>query len=194
MGSSTPKDPIVNWLNCIGDSITNTATSNNFDIGAYPYLVKQGIGGLCKERNFGVAGNTTTQMLTRINQILTPVPTVVTIYGGINDYGSIDDATTTNNLNAMIDAVRNAGCNRIILCNIHPIVSTADSNYDAKRTVIQSVATNKGVTLCDFHQVTLINPDDYADGLHLTLSGRQKLATKLTSTINSLGWNSVLRG
>jgi lysophospholipase L1-like esterase len=195
MGSSTPKDPVVKWLNCIGDSITNTSTSNNFDMGAYPYLVKQEIGGLCKERNFGVAGNTTTQMLARINQILTPVPTVVTIYGGINDYGNgMSDATTTSNLNAMIDAVQNAGCNRIILCNIHTVTSTADSNYNGKRSVIQNVASNRGIPICDFHQVTLINPTDYADGLHLTNSGVQKLASKLSDTISSLGWDSTLRG
>jgi lysophospholipase L1-like esterase len=196
--SSAPKDPVITWHHFMGDSITNSdATLFIPKTQQYPHRLQILIGGKNRARNFGVHGNTTTQMLARFAEMTKKaVPTVATIYGGINDVGqSVPDATTQSNLNSMIDQLRTAGCTRIILCNIHTMQNGAsDTNYNAKRTVIQNVATSKGVVFCDFKTVTLIAADYNADGLHLSETGLQKLANRLKTTLDSQGWTDILKG
>lgn len=195
---SSAATPKIHLLHCMGDSITNSDTSLGIHKSfAYPYLVQKAIGGICRARNFGIPGNTTTQMLARFSDMIKHVPTVATIYGGINDNGnSIATATTQSNIQSMITQLQNAGCTKIILCNIHTIPGTSgtqDTVYDPYRTVIQNLATTNSLPLCDFHAVTLVNPTDYqTDIVHLTPGGLQKLADKLKATLDTKGWTSLL--
>lgn len=198
--SSTPSAPKINWLVSMGDSLTcSDATLYIPKNQQYAYLVKSAIGGICRERNLGIPGNTTTQMLARINDMLTwGVPSVATIYGATNDPGSsISSATTQSNLQSMVTTLQNAGCTRIMLLNLHTPAGT--DSYGAYRTAIQNVATATGAAFCDlFTGVTLVNPTDYYDtgssAMHLNAGGLQKLANKIKADLDTLGWTNILKG
>jgi lysophospholipase L1-like esterase len=198
MGSA-PKNPKINWLHCMGDSITNSDYTLFIPKSQqYTHRLQVAIGGNCRARNFGIPGNTSTQMLARFADMTKKyIPTVSTIYSGINDTASdVSGGILQSNLESMVDQLKNAGCNRIILCNIHnlPGVSgTDDAGYNAKRTIIQTVATNKNIVFCDLHTVSLIAGDYQTDGLHLTASGLQKLADKIKATLDAQGWTAILQ-
>lgn len=65
---------------------------------------------IVRGRAFGAAAETTTQMLARVQDLLLyDTPLLAVIFGGINDSGaSITTATTTQNIQAMVLAVRHA--------------------------------------------------------------------------------------
>jgi lysophospholipase L1-like esterase len=191
--SSVPKEPKINWLSCIGDSLTNSDMSLYIPKSQeHPKLIKQMIGGNCRERNLGVPGNTTGAALARLPDILRYVPTVATIYLGINDcLSSISTATMTANIGSIISGLQGVGCNKIILCQIHiPLTAT---DYSAYRTALANYATANNLPFCDFSAVSLIAADFFPDNLHLTASGQIKLANKLKSTIDAQGWTTILQ-
>lgn len=191
------------WLTCIGDSITNSDWSNLFipKTYQYPKLIQQMIGGNCRELNKGVPGDRSADALARIWDITYYTPTVATIYLGINDnLQSVDQTTFQTNVQSIIDQVRATGCNKIILCNIHPIYASDGSGvintaYATRRTTIQTLSTTNNIPLCDFNTVAMVWPTDYvtADGIHLQKSGLQKLADKLKAKIDELGWTYDLQ-
>lgn len=184
------------FLTCIGDSITNSDWSNLVIPKRYQYpkLIKQIIGGNCRELNKGVPGDRSADALARIWDITYYTPTVATIYLGINDnLQNVDQPTFQTNMQTIIDKVRETGCNKIILCNIHPIYNTNGTinvAYATRRTTIQSLATSNNIPLCDFNAVNMVWSTDYVvtDGIHLQKSGLQKLADKLKTTIDEQGW------
>lgn len=184
----------------MGDSITNDDWTNPFiqKPQQYPKLVQQMIGGNCREKNLGVPGNTTTQMLVRMPDFLRITPTVATIYGGINDQiNNVTPTTMTSNIQSMINQLQAAGCTRIVICNIHTIPGTSggsDGSFTAHRTALQDIATSNNTAFCDFHAVSLINPTDYfTDIIHPIASGRSKLANQLKATLDAQGWTSILQ-
>jgi lysophospholipase L1-like esterase len=310
--SSIPTVPKINWISFMGDSLTNT--DSQFYIPKsqqIPKLVQSMIGGNCRERNLGVGGQTTLQMLARMYDMLRYPPTVGVIYGGINDanpsnaiqagsytadpvlpptlsttvntgstlpvgityyvtftwvsgsesnsspeasiyvplgnqlvvtlptfpsgvtsaniyisttsgnetkQGSTSSNTYTQSvalvagvvqpkatlLNCvlnMVNQLKNAGCNKIVICNIHTMggttsIGTTDSTYTPYRNILQSIATNNNLAFCDYHAVSLISPTDYNtsnDLLHLAPSGLQKLANQLKATLDAQGWTSILQ-
>lgn len=194
--SSAPQTPKINWLFCIGDSLTNTDTTLYIPKKQqYPKVLQQLIGGNCRERNLGVPGNTTTQALARINYDILRIytPTVATIYLGINDcLQSIATSTTQSNLQTIITDLQNAGCNKIVICNIHHAQTATD--YSAYRTTLQNLATSNNLPFCDFYaNAGLVSADFQADNLHLQPSGLQKLANTLKATLDAQGWTTVLQ-
>ena len=193
MNSSAPDDPRINWLNCLGDSLTNSDYTTLIPKDQqYPHLLQTAIDGYCRARNLGKTGDTTTQMYARLQNALYPVPTVFVIYGGINDViQSVADATTQTNLETMIDGIVAAGCARIILCNIHTMKDATDSNYNAKRAVISAVAASKNVALCDLSEIEFVTAD-YWDVVHFKAAGLNKIANKIKATLDTQGWTSLL--
>lgn len=191
--SSVPTNQKINWFSCIGDSLTNSDTSLYiFKSQEYPKLIQQMIGGNCRERNLGVPGETTGAMLARINDILRYTPTVATIYAGINDcLSSVSTATMTANIQSIITSLQNAGCTKIILCQIHNPLTATD--YSAYRTALANFATTNSIPFCDFSAVSLVSADFFSDNLHLQPSGQVKLANKLKATLDAQGWTTVLQ-
>lgn len=110
-------------------------------------------------------------------------------------------ATLLNCILNMVNQLKNAGCTRIVICNIHTMggttsISTTDSTYTPYRSILQSIATNNNLAFCDYHTVSLISPTDYNtsnDLLHLAPSGLQKLANQLKATLDVQGWTSILQ-
>ncbi|PFJ03216.1 SGNH/GDSL hydrolase family protein [Priestia megaterium] len=196
--SSVPKDPVIKQLKFMGDSFTNSDDVLFIPkTDAYPHQVQLLVGGNCRSYNFGVHGETTAQMLARFSSMTKRgVPTVASIYGGTNDARqSITDAVTQANLEVMIDQLKAAGVTRIILCNIHTTTTPDDNTrYTAKRTLIQTIAANKNVVLCDFSTVSFVAADYQSDGYHLKASGLKKLANKFKSVLDAQGWTSLLQG
>lgn len=188
-------NPNTKWLSCLGDSLTLTDNFAPFVqiYNAYPYVLKNLIGGNCRERNLGIAGNNSTQALARMNDMLRFIPTVAVIYIGINDnFQSIATSTTQTNIQSMIDQLKSAGCTRIVLCNIHTI-PPSEPSMDTQRTVITNLATTNNLPLCDFKSVSLVAGDYHTDNIHLLPSGLVKLANKLKSTLDAQGWTALLQ-
>jgi lysophospholipase L1-like esterase len=188
-------NPSTKWLSCLGDSLTLTDNYAPFVqiYNAYPYVLKGLVGGNCKERNLGIAGNNSTQALARMSDMLRITPTVAVIYIGINDnFQTISTATTQANIQSMINQLKSAGCSRIVLCNIHNI-PPSEPSMDAQRTVITNLATSNNLPLCDFKSVTLVAGDYHTDNIHLLPSGLVKLANKLKTTLDAQGWTMVLQ-
>jgi len=199
---TTITPPINNTLVCMGDSITNWPQSGVFNNNTYPYMTQELVGGNCRSVNLGIAGQTTTQMLARVSEMLSQgIPGVATIFGGINDQNdAISTSTTQSNLEAMVTYLQNAGCQRIMLCNIHHVDNALvgwdyDTGLNPYRAAILAAGIATNVPVCDFYQVSLIIPDDYNvahPAAHLMSSGEQKLANYLKAQLDSLGWSAVL--
>lgn len=186
----------MKWLTCMGDSMTNTETTLGIpERQQYPHLTAAAIGGACRARNLGVPGNTTSQMLARVEAMLDPVPTVAIIWGGINDLRQgVDDAVTRRNLEQMVDALREAGCRRVMLLSIHRMREPAlDAQFAAKRAVIREVAADTGVAFYDLHQLPLAPSDYHPDGLHLEPSGLARIAGAVKAELDRLTWTAALR-
>lgn len=99
-------------LAAIGDSQTDTDAA--YGVPGYlcwPALLATGLkaeGIPARARNFGVSGDTTTQMLARFSSMFRyDTPDIGIIYGGVNDPGaSITSGTTQSNLQAMCAALK----------------------------------------------------------------------------------------
>lgn len=188
-------NPSSKWLSCIGDSLTLTDNYAPFVqiYNAYPYVLKNLIGGNCRERNLGIAGNSSTDALNRMPDMLRIVPTVATIYLGINDnFQSISTSTTQSNIQSIIDQLKGVGCNKIILCNIHTI-PPYEPSMDTQRAIITGLATSNTLPLCDFKTVSLVSGDYHTDNIHLLPSGLTKLANALKATLDAQGWTTSLQ-
>lgn len=89
--------------------------------------------------NFGVAGQTTAQMLARFNnEVIASAPGVVVIQGGINDILYATDPSnppaTTDSIKAMAAMASVAGI-KVILCSITPI-NTQDAPSSVPATIV----------------------------------------------------------
>jgi lysophospholipase L1-like esterase len=188
------------WLVCIGDSITNSDWANGYipKSGQYPRLLQQMIGGNCRERNCGVAGDKTSDTLARMFDVLLYPIDVCVIYLGINDnFQAVPTGTTQTNYQSIIDKVKATGCTRIALCNIHNIPGTsgtADAPLNTQRTIIQNLATTNNLPLIDLHSINLVNPTDYfSDIIHPAPSGITKITNAVKTVLDAQGWTSFLQ-
>jgi hypothetical protein len=145
--SKLPHMAVANTIDAIGDSFTfNTAYGDlpsvaNF----YPAVVANQLnaaGGRVAPKNYGVAGNTTTQMVARMSSIPSPVlPGIAIIYGGNNDMVGTDD--TTANIISMGTTFAGRGYPKMLIIGMHysnrtsgivDTVSAQDIQYGPIRT------------------------------------------------------------
>jgi lysophospholipase L1-like esterase len=191
--SSVPKDPKINWLACIGDSMTNSDMSLYIPKSQeYPRLLRNMIGGNVRERNMGVPGNTSGAALARLNDFLRYPPTVSIIFLGINDkLSSVPTANMTANINSIISGLQGVGCTKFIICNIHNTLDGVD--YSAYRTALVNFAATNNLPLCNFSAVSFVAGDFYPDNLHLNASGHVKMANALKATLDAQGWTDDLQ-
>lgn len=215
----------TNSIACMGDSITL-----NFIWGTLAYqfysAVLQGLlqsqGCKVKCHNFGVSGNTTTQMQSRINAMTQfDIPKIAIIYGGINDpSNSISQATSTSNIQSMAQTMLNKG-SKVIICGKHYANystngDTTETPQGSTLTVWQAenqafqnlVGANAGnIAFCDFYAYmrNLIDTGKVTQGdwtqwhvadqnIHLNANGESVLANALLSTIQAQsGWIDLLK-
>ena len=199
----------------IGDSLTCSYEGfgeyNNYPAVLAGQLSTMGIP--FRARNFGVSGETSTQMLARVACMTNyDVPSVAVVWAGFNDpANSIASATTTSNIQAITNAIITAGCSRVIVCSRHylnysagdngvtaPAAGTALDLWTAAQTAATNlIAANPGkVAFCDlfgwFNTLLVANPSWINDGtkwnvaagnVHLNAYGQSQVAAAILATI-----------
>lgn len=164
--------------------------------------------------NAGVGGNTTAQMLTRLDaDVLSHRPIdhetavwpgsssavssawLVLIMGGTNDVnGGISPSITMANLKAIIDRLRGAGA-QIVLLTIPPMDATLKpwrAKVPATNAAIRVLAAKRGVPLVDIYPA-LANPDGTcmagmfdSDGVHPDQAGHDVIAQLVRSRLAAM--------
>lgn len=211
----------VHSIDCMGDSITLNYIWGTMAYEYYPTVLQ----GLLKEqgcnvkcRNFGVSGNTTTQMLARFGAMTQyDTPKISAIYGGINDGTAY--STITNNLKTMATNMITAG-SKVIICLVHynnytsggdttptPQGSKLDLWNAQKQAYTDLVALYPNdIAFCDFYaymrnliDTAVVTQGDWtafhvADGnVHLNANGEKTLAQALLASIQAQNWDDLLK-
>lgn len=101
--------------------------------------------------NFGVSGNTTAQMLERLDEVLAsgPTPQVVVILGGTNDIARgmpVEDALA--NLRTIAEKVRDSGRRPVLVCP-PPSGSFQRERAEALRAGLRDYARGQGFVFVD---------------------------------------------
>lgn len=212
-----------NALAFMGDSITMNFVWGTMAYQFYSAVLQsylQGLGCNVVCRNFGVSGNTSTQMLNRFAAMYqVDIPKIAVIYGGINDPGnSISSATTTSNLQSMAQTMLNKG-SKVIICLRHynnfsvngdttatPSGATLTLWQAEQQAYTNLIGANAGnIATCDFYGYmrNLINTGAVTQGdwtawnvadqnTHLNANGEKVLADALLATIQAQGWDKLL--
>jgi lysophospholipase L1-like esterase len=136
-------------------------------------------------RNAGVPGNTTAQMLARLNHdVLAYNPDVVTLMGGTNDRAQgVPLRTAMAHLRTIITRLENAGA-RVVLMTIPPNTGSVA----AWNAAIRSLADSEGVPCADIYSV-LANahggwlPGLTTDGVHPTAAGYARMAPVIAAAL-----------
>jgi len=175
---------------CMGDSITN--------FGYYETQLNSLIGNNWIVANYGVSGNTTTQMLARFQQqIINPgCVDYVIIMGGVNDLAASATATAIEaNLQAMYDMAHNAGI-KVIAMTVTPWKGSASwtsgkqIEQDALNAWILANPTNVDYVIDAYTQ--LVDPDvaytllpayNSGDSIHPNQTGLNVLGTYIYNQI-----------
>lgn len=179
-----------NRLIALGDSITIGGTAAQYVgsgyLGLGVYLTK---GRVILQRNAGISGNTTAQMLARIQaDVIAYAPDWCLILGGTNDTPATPLATTLANIQAMIDALVAAGI-MPILATIPPRDTSYHEAISKVNAGIKHLATINGLTCVDFYRA-LADPADgdwisgyTSDGIHPIGAGYKVMAQVLADTL-----------
>lgn len=195
-GASTSLLPIDSRIVYVGDSITAhqiNATQKFYFGDAFPtwaqlhsgHKLFQPIGG-----NLGVAGETTTQILSRFAAVVALNPKVIVLLAGTNDVTqSVAEATIKNNLKTMYREGKHIGA-KIIAITIPPRFAPAAALSSANETIRQNVnAWIKTVPEIDAVvdcEAALSSAMYFADGLHPNTLGDSILGALVAEKINSL--------
>ena len=132
-------------LAALGDSLTARYRLSF----SYPDLLARWRG--IPVRNFGVSGNTTAQMLERLDEVLAsgPTPQVVVILGGTNDIARgmpVEGALA--NLRAIAERVRDSGRRPVLVCP-PPSGSFQRERAEALRAGLRDYARGQGFVFVD---------------------------------------------
>lgn len=217
-GGGTPYDPYSNpdteapVFALLGDSITagNTPTSSGQTNVGYWTWVQAALGYRAFTAVFGgIGGNTTTQMLARLNtDIITPLSAYVAagrdvcclVMGGVNDSVNTSDivATATANLEAIYDALIAADIIPIA-CTITPtssvVSATQLANWDGIQSWLRSYCPANSITLCDIDAdcrdasittARVWNTGFAHDGVHPTAKGAQAISYAIVAALDAL--------
>lgn len=151
--------------------------------------------------DFGVSGNTTTQMLARVDDVLAARPDICIVHGGTNDIngGTISPTTTISNLDAIYDALIAAGITVIaipILGRTTPALTSTKRNYGQQINdwIRRNQETRKGLIVVDCGlafddptSTTWAERSGYtADGLHPNQLGAYYIAKKVVAALDVL--------
>jgi lysophospholipase L1-like esterase len=187
--------PYSNSFIALGDSITASVLPYNgpsFAVLA-PLLLKQALRPI---RNAGIGGQTSAQMLARIQtDVLAYGPNYVSLCAGANDIAqSVPFATYRANVVAMVNAIRATGAT-VILCTVPPRSDSATFALTAaiwSEWVRMFAQATPGVMLVDFNKATA-DPNNSnqwlsgygaADGVHPTAAGSLAMAQEFANTVS----------
>jgi lysophospholipase L1-like esterase len=174
----------------LGDSLTAWPTS-----GPWPNRLNAEDANLALVNNAGVPGNTTADMLARLDKdVFAYKPDVLFILGGTNDLGrNVSEATIIANLKTIILAARAKGI-RIFLVLVPPDSYTnMAAAIDSLNVAITHLANIYTIVAIDIHTPLsqdngTFQPRYTSDGLHFTDLGAQTVANAIFSRIHRLGY------
>lgn len=178
----------------LGDSITAGSfdfTNNLWGDGYVAYAALAAGSRVQYLKNAGVAGNTTAQMLSRLQtDVIANAPQRCVILGGTNDVtGAVAFATTTANLTEMYQQCIANGI-EVVACTIPPNNTAADHAGVVKLNAwLHGYCANHGIPLVDFYRV-LVDPatGNYkaaytSDGTHPIVAGEAVMATEFAAQL-----------
>lgn len=144
--------------------------------------------------NAGVGGNTTAQMLARIQtDVIDHAPTWCVVFGGANDITQgVPAATTTANLASIYDQLR-AGGIEVIACTAYR-TATMDTAAEASALAtvnewIKAQAATRGFPLVDFYTAMTDSATGYtqtglvADGTHPSTEGALRMGVAFAEAL-----------
>jgi lysophospholipase L1-like esterase len=174
----------------LGDSLTAWPADS-----PWPSRLDAEDGNLQLVKNAGVPGDTTAQMLARLNSdVFAYKPEVLFIMGGTNDLGhSISQSTTIANLRAIIVAANAKGI-RITLITIPPNAYTGmAAEIDSLNAAITSLGNAYKLVVIDIHTPLSQPAGTYwpkytSDGLHFSAAGAQVVANTIYNRIHRYGF------
>jgi len=151
------------------------------------------------QSNLGVGGNSTTQMLARINQVtsLSPLPDFAFVMGGINDInGGVATSVIINNLKSIFDSIL---AQKITLVAL-PIMPSSYLDTIAKKQSCAKInnyiknycKSNDNCIFIDCFQVYNTVDTDFPitgytkDGVHPSESGAWRIGAKIKDALNSI--------
>lgn len=209
-GGSIPLAPVENSCVLFGDSITeyNTATTSNATANqARGYMawanLLLGRRRLNMVSNLGVGGDTTEDMLARVDAAAAVDAGWAVVLGGINDLaGNLESATTvTTNLEAIYGKLRGSG-KRVIAISVLPVtaahplfsVGLASRIHQVNRWIRSYCAANPGMVFVDgCTAVTDPASTDsapttgyYADVTHIGMLGAYYVGKALADAVRDL--------
>jgi len=173
----------------IGDSITAMGSTAALLNANYFNLACLLAGGrLRAARNSGVAGNTTAQMLARIqSDVIAFAPNICLILGGTNDVPT-GTAAPIANIKSMVTQLAAAGITPV-LCTIPPRNDGFHAAITALNGWIAAYALQQGVPLLDFY-TALVDPvtGNYkaglnADNVHPSIAGIKAMANLVVARL-----------
>lgn len=177
----------------IGDSIT-IGSGNSLAAGDdwFPYVCYRLKGKFII--NAGIIGNTTAQMLARIQtDVIAYKPDVCFVNGGTNDNGTPQE--TFANIQAICLALSSAKI-KPILCNVTPRNDSTKNAWIIKLNMLtHRFASRYGIPYVDFYSALIDPSTGYiqeaftADGLHPNTAGKMALADAIANMIGKYFWD-----
>jgi lysophospholipase L1-like esterase len=182
--------PTVYTFVSLGDSLTAWPSD-----APWPTRLDAADANLQLMHNAGVPGDTTADMLARLNgDVLAYKPKVLFIMGGTNDIGHrVSQATTIANLKAIIVAAKAKGIH-IFLVLIPPDSSSSmASDIDSLNAAITHLGNIYSLVVIDVHTALSASNGTYiakftSDGLHFSELGAQTVANTIYNRIHRLGY------
>lgn len=193
----------------VGDSHTYNTAYGLYMRGFYPALLESALrtaGWRSTSLNYGVSGNTTTQILARMSSVLEQgTPSLAIVYAGQNDV-AID---TQANLQSIVASIQAAGCSRVLVCGSHYMnfssggdtTSAQDAGYATLRGKQSAAAAASGAAYVDLYAYmrALIVAGTYTQGddtawhvavgnTHLNAVGQQIVADAIFAKMQAQGW------
>lgn len=156
----------------LGDSITIGSTPPRADDSWFEQFACTEDPPVEYAHNAGIYGNTTAQMLARLDQdVLSREPDTVFVLGGTNDLlRGIDQAETIANLRMLAERSRETGAD-VYLGTIPPqeAVPQAAAATEQLNAAIVALAEEVDVPVLDFHAALVEADGSYRDGLFADL-------------------------
>jgi lysophospholipase L1-like esterase len=144
--------------------------------------------------NFGISGNTTTQMLARIDSVVALHPAYCIVLGGTNDVWDTDASVTENNLLDIYQTLIGAGIT-VVAVTIPPStwVTAVKQRVIAINAYIKGLRSSlKNYLVCDAYEA-IVNPANDEpisgrtfDGLHPNTLGGYSIGKALYNLLNPI--------
>lgn len=186
LASGSPSKPLSREFAIYGDSRTAqchtvAATAISTENYGYAFWAAQKSGGFCPSTfNFGVGGDTTAMMLSRISSVVSNAADIVLFLGSTNDRtGGFSVADTKRNITAIVRRLQKAG-KIVIVGNETPRFGgnalDEDQQYDHEQ--IRDWITDELSLITPVADTySLITALDLHDGLHPNVKGANKIGT-----------------